>query len=198
MQKCLVVSQSNLPDNVGVLVISAVWIAPSTIHHTCINICWAKRVGLVEQRNYWEKNCSDVLCWIPSFAGQLAALRIVDRRMQNRNAQVSVLVDVRMPDFCDESNGWRWIWIIVWKLHERLKKKQTAKLLGTMRQTTSFRLFLYRFFITSTFSVLEKKSLSFLNKLFGSHCKCEVTLKLRNRFVHTKNKEAFLIRPSRA
>lgn len=111
------------PDYVWVLVITTVWIAPSPIHDAGVHICGAKCVGFVEQGDYGEQDGSDVLCWVPSLAGQLAALWVVDGRMEDRDAQISVLVDVWVPYFCDESDGRRWVWIVVWELHECLQRK---------------------------------------------------------------------------
>lgn len=43
--------------------------------------------------------------------------------MEDRDAQIAVLVDVRVPHFCDESDGrWR-VRIVVRELHERLQRK---------------------------------------------------------------------------
>jgi hypothetical protein len=111
------------PDYVRIFVIATVRVAPSTIHHASIHICGTERVGFIEQRDHGQQDRSDVLRWVPSFARQLAALWIVDWRVEDRDAQVAVLIHIRMPDFCDEANGWRRVRIVVWELHERLQNE---------------------------------------------------------------------------
>lgn len=110
------------PDYVGILVVASVWVAPSTVHHAGIDIGRTKRVGFVEQWDNREEDGADVLCWIPSLARQLAALRIIDGRVQDGDAQVAVLVDVRVPNFCDETDRRRRVRIVCGELHERLQK----------------------------------------------------------------------------
>lgn len=163
-----------LPDYIWVLVVTAIWVTKSAVHYTGVNICWAKRVGFIEQWDYGEQNCSDVLCWIPSFAGQLAALWIIDGWMQDRNAQIAILIDVRVPDFCDESNGWRRIRIVVWELHERLKQDSTT-FFTTMRQRQRFVYFRIDFSSQARFPFWKK--IFSLQAVF-SRCRCEASLEL--------------------
>lgn len=131
------------PDYVRILVVSAVWVAPSSIHYAGINVRRTECVRFVEQWNNRQENCSDVLCWIPALARQFTALRIIDGRMQDWYTQVTILVNIWMPDFCDESDGgWR-VRIVEWKLHESLWKKNQSE--NPIRLKWHRGLFLYWF-----------------------------------------------------
>jgi uncharacterized LabA/DUF88 family protein len=49
--------------------------------------------------------------------------------MQNRNAQIAVFIDIRVPDFCDKSYGWWLVRIVLWELHNSLREKKKQKFL---------------------------------------------------------------------
>lgn len=71
-----------------------------------------------------EDGWATYLSGIPSFAGELAAVGVVDGRVKDRDAQVPVLIDVRVPHFCEEADaGWR-VRIIRREFHVRLKQKK--------------------------------------------------------------------------
>ena len=57
----------------------------------------------------------NVLCRIPLLRRQLGVGRIVNRRVQNGDAHVAILVDIRMPHLGGEAHSWRRIWIVVGK-----------------------------------------------------------------------------------
>lgn len=80
-----------LPYDIRIFVIFALGITPSAIHNRCIHICRWICVWFIQQWNYWQQNCSYILCWIPSFTWQFTALWIIYRRMQYRNAQITIL-----------------------------------------------------------------------------------------------------------
>ena len=58
------------------------------------------------------KNVNTYLCGVPAFAGQLAALRVIDGRVQDGDTQVAILVHVRMPDLGEEADGRRGVGVI--------------------------------------------------------------------------------------
>lgn len=131
-----------LPYNIWIFIILAIGVSPSSVHNTRVYISWWKCVGFVQQWNDRQQNGSDILSGIPSFTRQLATLWIIYWWMQNANAQVpillinillkghsglcvkyyfSYLIDIWMPYFCQKSNGWWRIRIVLWKFHMRLQ-----------------------------------------------------------------------------
>lgn len=87
---------SHSPNDIRVLVVLAVRVPPTAVHHRGVHIGWRVCVRLVQQRDHRQQNRAYVLRGIPPFARQFAALRIIDGRMQDRNAQVAVLFNARV------------------------------------------------------------------------------------------------------
>lgn len=80
-----------LPYDVLVLLILALGVAPAAVHDARVHVCRTEGVRLVEQGYHREQHGSDRLRGVPALAGQLARMRVVDGRVQNRYAQVAVL-----------------------------------------------------------------------------------------------------------
>ena len=68
-------------DHIQILRIFALF--PVSESDRSVDISGRESIWIVEDRNDGEQNSSDALSWIPSFAGKLAALDVVDRGMQD-------------------------------------------------------------------------------------------------------------------
>lgn len=79
------------PDNILVLLVLALGVAPTAVHDTGVHIRRAKGIRFVEKGDNREKNCANWLRRVPALAGQLAGLRIVYWRMQDRYAEITIL-----------------------------------------------------------------------------------------------------------
>lgn len=79
------------PDNILVLLVLALGVAPTAVHDTGVHIRRAEGIRLVKKGDNGEKNCANWLRRIPALAGQLARLRIVYWRMQDRYAEITIL-----------------------------------------------------------------------------------------------------------
>ena len=82
-----------------------------------------KCVWFIEKADYTKKDGSHILGRVPTFTRKFSGLRIIHWRMKDRDAQVSVLVHVRMPDFGQKSQGRRVVRVVWGKLNVRLKQK---------------------------------------------------------------------------
>merc|ERR1719189_1663839 len=91
------------PDDVLVLFVLPLALLPSSVHHAGIYIGRAGCVGFIEEADHTQQNSPNILSWVPSLAGQLPRLRIVYWRVEDGDAEVAILVDVRVPDFRKES-----------------------------------------------------------------------------------------------
>ena len=58
-----------------------------------IHVRWRIRIWFVEQANHADQNGFDTVHRQPTFAGLFVAKIIVTRLVQNRNANVAVLID---------------------------------------------------------------------------------------------------------
>jgi len=82
-----------------------------------IQVCWRLDVRIIKHRYDTNQNCLDSENRSPSFLRCfLRILCIFTWRVQNRNADLAVLVDIGMPHFGFEYHGWWIIWIIIWEL----------------------------------------------------------------------------------
>ena len=60
-------------------------------------------VGLVEEAHHAEEDGPHILGWVPSLTGKLPGLRVIHWGMEDGDAEVTVLVDIRVPNFRLES-----------------------------------------------------------------------------------------------
>uniref|UniRef100_A0A6B0V1L3 Uncharacterized protein n=1 Tax=Ixodes ricinus TaxID=34613 RepID=A0A6B0V1L3_IXORI len=104
-----------------ILLVLALGVLPAAVHHRRIHVGRRKCVGLVEQRDHAQQDCPDVLGGVPTLAGKLPALRVVDGRVQNGDTQVSVLVHVGVPHLGEEAHGGRRVGVVWGKFHVGLE-----------------------------------------------------------------------------
>lgn len=79
-------------------------VSPAPVHDGRVHVGGGECVWLIQEGDHGQQDCAHVLCWIPSFAGQFTALGIVDWRVQDRYAEVSVLRVEISQNFSDWSN----------------------------------------------------------------------------------------------
>lgn len=95
------------PDNVFVLLILALGVTPTAIHDTSVHICWAEGVWLVEERDHRKEYRANWLRGVPTLAGQFARLRVVDGRVQDRYAKVTILqINIYVILYCLPEENW--------------------------------------------------------------------------------------------
>lgn len=87
-----------------------------TQHPRRFHVGRALIVGAMEQADGAQKNGLGSLHWTPALRGGLVAVLVLLRRVQNRNAQLSVFVDVGMErDRVLEGEGGRHVRIRRWE-----------------------------------------------------------------------------------
>ncbi|GMR54363.1 hypothetical protein PMAYCL1PPCAC_24558, partial [Pristionchus mayeri] len=117
-----------LSDDLLVLLVLAC--RPLPVHHRSIHVRRRRSVRLVEQRDHRQQNSTHVLSGIPSLAGQLSTLRVVHGRVKDRDAQVTILKDIRMPDFGGELDGGRRVGVVGREADARLEVTTLQKSSG--------------------------------------------------------------------
>ena len=81
-----------LPDDVLVLLILGLAVLPLAVHDRGVHVGRGEGVGLVEQGDDAQEDGAHVLRRVPPLRGELTALRVVHRRVKDRDAYFSVLL----------------------------------------------------------------------------------------------------------
>ena len=75
--------------------------------HACIHIRRARRLRVIEQRDDAQQDRFDTLDGAPALAGALAGHFVFAGRVQDRNAEFAIRVDVWVVEGPAELEGWR-------------------------------------------------------------------------------------------
>ena len=69
-------------------------------------------VGLVEEADHAEEDGPHVLGGVPALTGQLPGLGVIHGGMEDRDAEITILVNIWVPDFRLESEGRRVVRVV--------------------------------------------------------------------------------------
>jgi hypothetical protein len=90
--------------------------------HRGVQVCWRLDVRVIQHGNDAHKNGLNAQDWSPSFLCSLLSIHGVHTwGVKDRNANLSIRVNIWMPHLSFESHLRRVVGIVVWELELRLK-----------------------------------------------------------------------------